>query len=104
MEASMGEEIWARLIKAGAPFHLRPYGIEALDALRVEKGHVAELEINGRTKLDDLGLSRMAGKRRGYVVMCLAAAKPSVGRRARGWSGLPGMPLKKAPRSSHLVR
>ncbi|BCH26970.1 sarcosine oxidase subunit alpha [Mesorhizobium sp. L-8-3] len=65
--ASLGAEVWCRLMEAGAPFGLKPYGVEALGSLRVEKGHVAGPEIDGRTTLDDLGLSRMAGKRRGYV-------------------------------------
>ncbi|RWO18468.1 MAG: sarcosine oxidase subunit alpha family protein [Mesorhizobium sp.] len=65
--ASVGKEVWCRLIEAGAPFGQKPYGVEALGALRVEKGHVAGPEIDGRTTLDDLGLSRMAGKRSGYV-------------------------------------
>ncbi|MER9076672.1 2Fe-2S iron-sulfur cluster-binding protein [Mesorhizobium sp. M0904] len=65
--ASMGKEVWCRLMEAGAPFGLKPYGVEALGALRVEKGHVAGPEIDGRTTLEDLGLSRMAGKRSGYV-------------------------------------
>ncbi|TIX17826.1 MAG: sarcosine oxidase subunit alpha, partial [Mesorhizobium sp.] len=65
--ASVGKEMWCRLIEAGTPFGQKPYGVEALGALRVEKGHVAGPEIDGRTTLDDLGLSRMAGKRSGYV-------------------------------------
>ncbi|MER9223472.1 sarcosine oxidase subunit alpha family protein [Mesorhizobium sp. M0644] len=65
--AGVGEEVWSRLIEVGAPFGQRPYGVEALGALRVEKGHVAGPEIDGRTTLDDLGLSRMARKRGGYV-------------------------------------
>ncbi|MER9839561.1 FAD-dependent oxidoreductase [Mesorhizobium sp. M0145] len=65
--ASVGKEVWCRLIEAGAPFGLKSYGVEALGALRIEKGHVAGPEIDGRTTLDDLGLSRMAGKRSGFV-------------------------------------
>ncbi|WP_287318303.1 sarcosine oxidase subunit alpha family protein [Mesorhizobium sp.] len=65
--ATLGKEVWCRLIEAGAPFGLKPYGVETLGALRVEKGHVAAPEIDGRTTLDDLGLSRMASKRSGYV-------------------------------------
>ncbi|MBZ9708932.1 sarcosine oxidase subunit alpha family protein [Mesorhizobium sp. ESP7-2] len=65
--ASNGEQIWSRLLEAGAPFGLKPYGVEALGALRVEKGHVAGPEIDGRTTLDDLGLGRMVGKRAGFV-------------------------------------
>ncbi|MDX8515861.1 sarcosine oxidase subunit alpha family protein [Mesorhizobium captivum] len=65
--ASRGERLWSRVIEVGAPFGLKPYGVEALGALRVEKGHVAGPEIDGRTTLDDLGLGRMAGKRTGFV-------------------------------------
>jgi sarcosine oxidase subunit alpha len=65
--ASAGERVWSRLIEAGGPFGLKPYGVEALGALRVEKGHVAGPEMDGRTTLDDLGLGRMVGKRAGFV-------------------------------------
>ncbi|TIU98295.1 MAG: sarcosine oxidase subunit alpha family protein, partial [Mesorhizobium sp.] len=50
--ATAGEQLWGRLLEAGRPFDLKPYGVEALGALRVEKGHVAGAEIDGRTTLD----------------------------------------------------
>jgi sarcosine oxidase subunit alpha len=65
--ATAGEALWNALAEAGKPLGLIPYGVEALGALRVEKGHIAGPEIDGRTTLDDLGLARMAGKRRGFV-------------------------------------
>jgi sarcosine oxidase subunit alpha len=65
--ASAGDVVWRRLLQAGEAFGLKPYGVEALGALRVEKGHVAGPEIDGRTTLDDLGLGRMVGKRSGFV-------------------------------------
>jgi glycine cleavage system aminomethyltransferase T len=65
--ASAGDAVWRRLLQVGQPFGLKPYGVEALGALRVEKGHVAGPEIDGRTTLDDLGLGRMVGKRSGFV-------------------------------------
>ncbi|TIN30353.1 MAG: sarcosine oxidase subunit alpha [Mesorhizobium sp.] len=65
--ATAGAQLWSHLLEAGGPFDLKPYGVEALGALRVEKGHVAGPEIDGRTTLDDLGLGRMAGKRTGFV-------------------------------------
>ncbi|TPL09521.1 sarcosine oxidase subunit alpha family protein [Mesorhizobium sp. B2-4-14] len=65
--ATAGGKVWHYLLEAAAPFGLRPYGVEALGALRVEKGHVAGPEIDGRTALDDLGLGRMIGKRTGFV-------------------------------------
>jgi methylglutamate dehydrogenase subunit C len=65
--ATVGERVWQQVRTAGEPFGLKPYGVEALGALRIEKGHVAGPEIDGRTTLDDLGLGRMVGKRTGFV-------------------------------------
>ena len=55
-----GRHLWERLLEAGRPFGLAPYGTEALGGLRIEKGHPAGPELDGRTTLDDLGLGRMA--------------------------------------------
>lgn len=65
--ASLGERLWTHLLSAGKAFGLSPYGVEALGALRVEKGHVAGAEIDGRTTPEDLGLGRMIGARKGFV-------------------------------------
>jgi heterotetrameric sarcosine oxidase alpha subunit len=65
--ASAGGATWQHFLDVGRPFGLRPYGVEALGALRVEKGHVAGPEIDGRTTLDDLGLGRMAKQSRSFV-------------------------------------
>src|SRR5690606_17064369 len=58
--AGFGDAVWSRLIEAGAPHEIAPYGTEAMGALRIEKGHPAGPELNGRTTLDDLGLERLA--------------------------------------------
>jgi glycine cleavage system aminomethyltransferase T len=65
--ASNGENAWRHLIDVGAPHGLKPYGVEALGALRIEKGHAAGPEIDGRTTLSDLSMGRMVAKRSGYV-------------------------------------
>jgi sarcosine oxidase subunit alpha len=65
--ADCGTALWKRLIERGAPLGIRPYGLEALASLRIEKGHVAGLELDHRTTLDDLGLGRMASKDKAYV-------------------------------------
>jgi glycine cleavage system aminomethyltransferase T len=44
--------LWQALIAAGLP----PYGLEALDILRVEKGYLTSSELNGQTTPFDLGL------------------------------------------------
>ncbi|MFT3989656.1 sarcosine oxidase subunit alpha family protein [Aestuariivirga sp.] len=59
--------LWEHVLKAGAPMGIRPYGLEALASLRIEKGHVAGLELDHRNTLDDLGLGRMAGKEKDYA-------------------------------------
>ena len=55
------------LLEAAAGHDLKAYGVEALGALRIEKGHVAGPEIDGRTTLADLGMARMVARRSGYV-------------------------------------
>ncbi|WP_244564590.1 sarcosine oxidase subunit alpha family protein [Rhizobium sullae] len=65
--ASNGEAAWLHVLEVGAQYRLKPYGVEALGALRIEKGHVAGPEIDGRTTLADLGMARMVAKRATYV-------------------------------------
>ncbi len=57
-----GRLIWEHLLESGKPWNLRPYGLEALGSLRIEKGHVVGSEMDGRTTLDDLGMGRLASK------------------------------------------
>ncbi|MEM1385049.1 MAG: 2Fe-2S iron-sulfur cluster-binding protein [Pseudomonadota bacterium] len=47
------------------------YGVEALGALRIEKGHVTGAELDGRVTLEDAGLGRMASKKKAYVGQAL---------------------------------
>jgi methylglutamate dehydrogenase subunit C len=65
--ADYGVALWERLLNAGEPLGLKPYGVEALASLRIEKGHVAGAELDHRNTLDDLGLTRMAAKDKAYV-------------------------------------
>ncbi|MEE8307969.1 MAG: glycine cleavage T C-terminal barrel domain-containing protein, partial [Gammaproteobacteria bacterium] len=62
-----GRHIWQVLVSAGIPFNLKPYGTEAMGALRIEKGHVAGPEIEGRTTLKDLGLEGFASTKKPFV-------------------------------------
>jgi sarcosine oxidase subunit alpha len=55
-----GNAVWTHLMEAGKPWNLRPYGLEALGSLRIEKGHVVGSEMDGRTTLDDVGAGKMA--------------------------------------------
>ena len=65
--ADHGIPLWQHILASGAPLDIKPYGLEALAALRIEKGHVAGMELDHRTTLDDLGLGRMAGKDKPFI-------------------------------------
>ena len=59
--------LWEHILKAAEHLGIKPYGLEALASLRIEKGHVAGLELDHRNTLDDLGLGKMAGKEKSYI-------------------------------------
>ncbi len=70
--AAYAVALWEHLLASAAGLGIRPYGLESLASLRIEKGHVAGLELDHRNTLDDLGLGKMA-----------RTAKPFVGRELR---------------------
>ena len=65
--AGHGTHVWEALIKAGKPFGLVPYGLEALGTMRIEKGHVTGAEIDGRVTARDLHLDWMLSKKKPFV-------------------------------------
>jgi len=65
--AHHGEAVWTRLLEAGKPFGMIPYGVEALGTLRIEKGHVAGPELDGRTTAEDLGLGGMVSSKKTFI-------------------------------------
>jgi methylglutamate dehydrogenase subunit C len=71
--ARYGDALARALMAAGEPFGIAPYGTEALGVMRIEKGHVAGNEIDGRTTADDLGLGRMMSNRKDFIGRVMAA-------------------------------
>ncbi|MBB4287134.1 sarcosine oxidase subunit alpha family protein [Roseospira goensis] len=65
--AGYGDALWRRLVMVGKPFGLTPYGAEALGVMRIEKGHVAGPELDGRTTPHDLGLGRMVSTKKSFI-------------------------------------
>jgi len=57
LPAGTGLALWQSLLEAG----LAPYGLEALDILRVEKGYLVGAELNGQTTPGDLGMENLVG-------------------------------------------
>jgi glycine cleavage system aminomethyltransferase T len=65
--ANYVQSLWEHIMRAAEPLGIKPYGLEALASLRIEKGHVAGLELDHRNTLDDLGLGKMAAKEKPYI-------------------------------------
>ena len=64
--------VWSALLESGGRFDLRPYGLDALNTLRIEKGHVTNAELNGNTSADDLGMQRLLKKQGDFIGRALA--------------------------------
>ena len=66
--ADHGLAMWERLQFVGAPWDIRPYGLEAMDYLRIEKGHlVVGMDIDGRVSPLDLGLGALCSTKKDFV-------------------------------------
>ena len=65
--AGHGTEVWEALHEEGRALGMVIYGLEALGALRIEKGHVTGAEIDGRTTARDLHLEAMLSKKKPFV-------------------------------------
>ena len=72
MPARYGDALARALMEAGAPFGIVPYGTEALGVMRIEKGHVAGNELDGRTTARDLGLGRMMSTKKDFIGRVMA--------------------------------
>ncbi len=66
--ACHADALFEHVMEKGETFGITPYGLEALDLLRIEKGHLSiGTEIDGRTTPADLGLARMVSKQKHFV-------------------------------------
>ena len=70
--ARFGGALAEAIMQAGAAHGIVPYGLEALNVMRIEKGHVTGAEINGQTTAQDLGLGKMVSTKKDFVGRVLA--------------------------------
>ena len=66
-EIAVGARDGAALAKALQAAGAVPYGVEALNVLRLEKGHLVGAELNGQTTAADLGMGGMLSKKKDFV-------------------------------------
>jgi sarcosine oxidase subunit alpha len=71
------DAVWNALLEAGRPLGALPYGVDALNTLRTEKGHVTTAELDGNTTAHDLGFERML-KAEGDFVGRVLARRPAL--------------------------
>ena len=101
--AHFGEAVWRKIMAAGEPFGIVAYGLEALGTLRIEKGHVAGPELDGRTTAEDLGLAGMTSRKKDYIGSAMMDREGLVEPRRLKLVGLvsrDGQPIRSG---SHLV-
>lgn len=70
--ADFGLKCWTLLLEHNQSLNLKPYGLDALDILRIEKGHFTGAEIDGRRTLDDLGMAGFQNKNKSCIGQVLA--------------------------------
>ncbi|MDR0563946.1 MAG: (2Fe-2S)-binding protein [Azoarcus sp.] len=64
-----GEALWDALMKAGAEFGIRPFGVEAQRLLRLEKGHViVSQDTDGMTHPAEVGMEWAIGRKKPFFV------------------------------------
>ncbi len=98
-----GEEIWETIMDAGEEYGIVPYGMEALGALRIEKGHVAGPELNGRTTMADLGLGKMASKKKYYIGSAMMEREGLIDKNRKTLVGLISQSNQNIMAGAHLI-
>jgi len=67
VESDNGNFMWEKIMEIGKDFKIQPYGTEALSTLRIEMGHVAGSELDGRTIPYDNSLEGMVSKKKDFI-------------------------------------
>ena len=104
VQSDYGLYMWEKMMEIGKEFGIQPYGTEALSTLRIEMGHVAGPELDGRTIPYDVSLDGMVSKKKDFI------GKRSLSKKAFNESnrqkivGLVPIDRKTSiPEGSHLV-
>jgi len=105
VESDNGNFMWDKIMKIGKNFKIQPYGTEALSTLRIEMGHVAGSELDGRTIPYDNSLEGMVSKKKDFIGKRSLSRKAFIAEDRQKVVGV--VPLDKKtsiPEGSHLVK
>ncbi len=67
MPARYGDSLFRLLLTRADALGGGPYGMEALNVLRLEKGFITHAEIHGRTTAFDIGMGRMISDKKDCI-------------------------------------
>ncbi len=71
--------VWERLMEAGKPFDITPYGTETMHVLRAEKGYIiVGQETDGTAVPDDVGVGWAVSKKKRDFVGMRSLARPAM--------------------------
>ena len=77
--ARYGEALFRDLLARAETIGGGPYGMEALNVLRIEKGFITHAEIHGRTTACDIGMEKMVSARKDCIGKAPAARPGMIG-------------------------
>ena len=92
-----GESLFRQLVAQAEVMGGGPYGMEALNVLRIEKGFITHAEIHGRTTAFDIGMERMVSAKKDCIGKAAAARPGLVGETRQQFVGL------KAKGADHVL-
>ncbi len=104
VQSDYGLFMWEKMIEIGKEFGIQPYGTEALSTLRIEMGHVAGPELDGRTIPYDVSLDGMVSKKKDFIgKRSLSKLAFNVSNRQKIVGLVPIDRKTSIPEGSHLV-
>ena len=106
VESDNGNFMWEKIMEIGEEFKIQPYGTEALSTLRIEMGHVAGSELDGRTIPYDNSLEGLLSKKKDFIGKRSLTREAFVAEQDRQ-KVVGVVPLDKKtsiPEGSHLVK
>ena len=102
--ADYGPAVAQRLLDLGSDLGVCLYGLEALDIMRIEKGHVTAADLDGRVTAQDLGMARMMSGKKDYIGRRLSQRPAFLEPDRPQFVGFKAVdPQQKATAGSHLL-
>ncbi|MGB7317743.1 MAG: sarcosine oxidase subunit alpha family protein [Planktotalea sp.] len=101
--ARYGASLFERLCEQAKALGGGPYGMEALNVLRIEKGFITHAEIHGRVTAFDIGMERMVSSKKDCIGQTMAGRPGLLGEDRQQLVGLkPIGAVKQLTAGAHL--